>query len=735
MKKILMLSTALSCLIGFVPSAFAQDTAAPPSADDNSAADDMVGASDIIVTAQKRQESAQKVPISLTAVGAQTITELKIANVTDIASVTSGVNYQPSATGVSPYIRGFGINSGLLGNEPPVTTYVDGVYIPSTSSAIFALSNVERIEVLKGPQGTLYGRNAAAGAVNIVTRTPEQQTSVDVSIGYANYNTISGSLYATTGLTDNLAVDIAAAGSHQNDGWGRNLYNGHDAFLSNNINVRSKLFWTPTDTTTITLQGDYDRTRADPGIALIAIPGTLAPGFAGFPAGGYYDTNDFYDQYRITKQGGGSLRIEQDLPWASITSITSLRSLRTHAIENGTGTPLQVLTYDFNGFQKTFTQELNIQSLPSSNVKWIAGLYYFKDKAGYDPFIQEGTFTRLGATGQILYYGTQKATSYSGYGQVTVPLLDDKLNVTLGLRYTDDTHRLAESYSQTLTSAGVLSDPIFANSPTPKDNKGAFTYKASIDYSPTSTLMFYGSYNRGFKSGYYNIVSNAASAAPPVQAEYIDAYEVGIKSQIFDRKVMLNIAGFYYDVTNLQVKYVGPGGIPVLGNAAAARNKGLDASLDVQLTPQLQLTANVTYADFKYKSYMATFNNYNGGVLGSAYIGDASGNRVIFAEPWSGNIGARYHTDTAIGGVFANVNMSFHSTAYFDAQNLQRRAPYQLLNATVGWTSSDRTWGIDIWGRNLTGEKYSNYGAYTSVSGAYSPGAPLTYGITARFHY
>jgi iron complex outermembrane receptor protein len=449
MKNSLLVTTAACCAIGAASTAHAQSAAAPSP----NAATAPVGLEEIVVTAQKRPETLQKVPISVDAVTGSSLQEQKITNVQDLTTIVSGLEYEASTTGVSPYIRGFGINSGLAGNEPPVTTYVDGVYLPSLSGSIFSLSNIDRIEVLKGPQGTLFGRNAAAGALNIITRTPQQTPSIDLMGGYANYNTASGGFYGTTGLASNLAADLSVAGFKQMDGWGHNLFNGSPAFLNNNINARTKLLWTPTQDTTITVAADYDKTREDAGVALTAIPGTQKAPYTNYPTGSFYDTDDVQNQYRVAKQGGGSLHIVQDLSWATITSITSGRHLSSQADEDGTVLPIPYVTYLFNIDETTYTEELNIQSPSKSDYKWIAGFFYYNDTSGYSPFTTEGTSSGQGPNGQSIFYGTQKTDSYAGYGQLTAPLWVDNAHATLGLRYTEDIHRLTTAYTEALTSA------------------------------------------------------------------------------------------------------------------------------------------------------------------------------------------------------------------------------------------------------------------------------------------
>jgi iron complex outermembrane receptor protein len=742
MKRSLFLSSAIFFAFGSAIAANAQTSAAPPPAANQSGvkantADPALTIGEIVVTAQKRSENIQKVPITVAAVTGQAIEEKKLTSVISLGTITSGVDFYTAGTGVSAYIRGFGNNTGAEGNEPPVATYVDGVYLPSPSGAVFTLNNIARIEILKGPQGTLFGRNAAAGAINIITKTPQQTPSMDVTLGYANYNTFSAGFYGTTGLAKNLAADLSVSGFDQLQGWGHNLYTGNPSDLTNNINARAKLLWTPTEKTTVTLTADYDKTRVDPGIVLSAVPGSFQSPYQNTTLGGYYDTNSTIDQNHKVEQGGASIHVEHELPWAVLTNIASGRGMTVYALEDTAVIPVPFSIYIFNQHETTYTEEFNIQSPSTSRIKWIGGFFYYEDTAEYNPFKLKGTSSGQGASGESRFYGSQLTKSYSGYGQVTAPLWTDDAHITVGVRYTDDDHRLTQAFTQTLTSAGVLTPLTKVVNAAPDSNQDAVTYKASLDYSITPLVMAYGSYNRGFKSGNFNITSAGGAASAPIKAEFIDAYEIGLKSQFFDRRVLLDVAGFYYNVTNLQIRYVNPvTGLPVNGNAATARNEGVDASLEVAVTPQFRLTANATYADFRYSSFKnASFIRFTGAVAGASYVGDATGNEVIFAEPVSGNLGARYHVETSSGDLTANANVSFHSTTYFDAQNALRRPPFQLLSATVGWRSPDHIWGVDVWGQNLLNAKYPTAFNYAGPAGDYSPAPPLTFGVTLRFHY
>ncbi|MAX13967.1 MAG: hypothetical protein CMN59_00430 [Sphingobium sp.] len=220
------------------------------------------GPQDIIVTAQRRSERLQDVPISVAAITSTQLQSAGVNSLFDVALLAPGVKIQQYNGGILPMIRGVSSKIVGAGLEPPIATYVDGVYIGSPFSTTFSFNNVERIEILKGPQGTLFGRNATGGLIQIVTRDPKQEPGGTMKLSYGNFDTVEGSFYVTGGLTDNLAIDLSGRLSTQGKGWGTNLANGRDVNkLYHDAGIRSKLLFTPTDDLEIRITGDYNDTH------------------------------------------------------------------------------------------------------------------------------------------------------------------------------------------------------------------------------------------------------------------------------------------------------------------------------------------------------------------------------------------------------------------------------------------------------------------------------------------
>jgi iron complex outermembrane receptor protein len=261
--------------------ALAQSAAPPPSGPDAGgpaagAAPQGSGVGEIVVTAQRRAESSQRVPLSVTAVSADVAKAVGVTDIVSLQSVVPGLEFPRLFNSTTPTLRGVGTNFAIGAQESVVATYVDDVYIAAPAAATFSFNNISQVAVLKGPQGTLFGRNAMGGVVQITTRTPSQQMHLDAVAGYGNFDTVSGSLYLTGGITPTLAADISLVGSHQGDGWGRNLATGKDAFKEWYWGARSKWLWSLGDTK-VTFAADFTRNRFSSGVAMRPVEGALFP--------------------------------------------------------------------------------------------------------------------------------------------------------------------------------------------------------------------------------------------------------------------------------------------------------------------------------------------------------------------------------------------------------------------------------------------------------------------------
>jgi iron complex outermembrane recepter protein len=378
--------------------------------------DDQGQLEEIVVTSQRRPENLQTVPLTVTVASG---TELLNAGVTDTGSLSlavPGLSYTQTGNSATPFIRGVGTTTVSAGAESSVATYVDGVYISSVNASLFELNNIDRVEVLMGPQGTLFGRNATGGVIQIITKDPSFRPSADVKVDFGNYRTSSGSFYGTAGLGETVAVDLAAYGRNQADGWGTDLTTGQPTFTRHDFGARTKLLWNPADGTRILIAADYNRTRNEDGLGWHGVP--PAVGVDGMTRyNGFYNTYDDPNDFTDVSQTGLSVTAEQDFRVARLVNITSWRNVNAAEGFDEDATSLEIVGVNSASHDKTITEELHLLSKDGALFPWIAGIYYFDDLSDYDPVTLKGLFAApLGGT-QIS--SAQKSKSYAAFGQAT----------------------------------------------------------------------------------------------------------------------------------------------------------------------------------------------------------------------------------------------------------------------------------------------------------------------------
>lgn len=704
---------------------------------------------DIVVTAQRREQKLQDVPVSVTAFGGAALQASGVATIKDLAVVDPSLNI-PQVVGVYlPFLRGIGnAAGGNLGNESSVPVYIDDMYYTRLTTAYLAINSIDRVEVLKGPQGTLFGRNSSGGAIQMFTNDPGDKTELNATVGYANYDRWSGQIYASTPLTDTLAWNIAVAGTDQRDGWGNSLATGREIFKEKLATIRSKLVWEPSDLTRVKLVGFYAYSKGDIGMvndrhsgtyassAAVNLPGypnppVRLPSLADEPGNRFYDTRNDLPQFARTEGYGGSLRIDQELGFADLVSITGFRNSKDLIRLDADITSQNLLNGDLNSEDRQITQEFQLKSKSGSNIDWIVGAFYLRSLVKYNPILLYGDAFG-GGTVQIR--SKQIINSYSVFGQATAPITEST-NLTLGVRYNiDDLDGFAPTYRDS------------------KRFKKA-TWKGIIDHHFTDDVMAFASISRGYKSGAYRTFP---LSTPPALPEVIDSYEVGLKTQLFDRRVRLNGALFWNEIKNPQVLAVDIQGlIPgiILTNAQKARIKGGEIGVEAALARGLTVRGAATYLDGKYVRYInAPFFCLNGtSIAGPATVQNggpcpvpadgASGNKLPNVSKWSFNAGVNYKLDSDVGQWIGDVGLSYTGRFAWNPDNFVIEKAVTLINASLNFTPASLDWlTVGVWGKNLTGVKYYSI-TQESVGPAGTAGfqagaaAPRTYGGTVSFKF
>ncbi|MDE1149195.1 MAG: TonB-dependent receptor [Azospirillaceae bacterium] len=709
-----------------LPAAPAVQQGAAPQGAPQQDPDMLNGIQEIVVTAQKRSENAQNVPIAITALNPEAMAAAGVTDTSDLKSLTPGLNFNTNLGGFGqPRVRGVGTTATGPGIENPVATYVDGVYIGSSAGALFALNDVEQVAVLKGPQGTLFGRNATGGLIQVTTKEPTQDFHADVEGTYGNYDTFQGSAFLSGGITDTVAVSLAALREDQRDGYGKNLYNGQDVQNHDQSAVRAKILWKPDADTKFLLSADYETYHAaDPAIRTYGLTtlGTPTPG-------GPYDIDLDVQPFLQTRQWGTSLTAQHDFDNVEVLSITAYRNSYFHTIFDADQIPVTGLVLNETQRDQQFSQELQVQSIGDGPFKWTAGLYYFWSKGLYDPLSTSGAFLSsptFPLTRTDLYVD-QSLNSYAGFAQGTYAL-DDATNLTAGLRYTVDQRAITEN--QTLTVAG------FPVAEAPVDDAKTFdklTWRLSLDHRFSPELLGYISYNRGFKSGSFAPDTFPVEALKP---ETLDAYEVGLKSDLWDRRLRVNVSAFYYDQTNLQVNQIVQG-VLLVYNASGATSYGMDADVQFQATSHLTLNAGLSLLHARYKEFENAFELFPLATGGNSFDqnGNATGKQLQNTPAVTVNAGASYDIPTAVGKFTLAGNYYYNGGYYADPQNRTRQNSYNTLDASLTWASNDGQYTARLWGKNLTDEFYTQQVNPLNVGDNWVAAPPRTYGLTLGVHF
>jgi len=703
--KYMLLAAAAGTVFATVP-AFAQSNTP-----DDQAQAESGGVAEIIVTAQRKGENLQNVPIAVTAIGGDALQTRGISNLTSLEGTVPSLTMARTATSNAPYLRGVGAVVGAGVDEASVATYIDGYYIASPLSNQGGFNNLARIEVLKGPQGTLFGRNATGGVIQMVTKDPTEDPHADFSIGYGNYETVDANAYVTGGILPNLAADIAVQYHNQDDGFARNLTLGTDVYKDRTYSVRSKWVYTG-ENTKVTLQGAYENLRSS-GLVLQYAPETRA--VYGYPDTGRFDIATGKDPFQRAHKFNIGFRIEQDLGFANLISSSFFaKADQSYGAQYTTASTFGGFAADDHS--KEYSQEFQLQGKGDSRLDWQLGAFLFKYKSD----VLLNTFGPA-FFGSAVTTATAQTSSVALYGQATYEIVTD-LKLTGGFRYTWDTYKTKDSK--------VVFEGFDLGVPPNRSRKAEKpSWRLALDYQMSPDILGYVSYNRGIKSGGFSVYS---PTAPGYNPEQLDAYEVGLKTQLFDRAVRFNLAGFYYDYKQLQVNVISDDArTSQIVNAATARVYGLDADFEIVPFKNLTISGGFGILDAKYKSFAGSPTS---DPSGAQSFTDVSGKRMIRAPKFSGTASATYTIPTEIGDFKVSGSVTNKSVSYDSPDNSLVYPGYTVVNGVVGWTSANGQLGVDVWANNLFDEHYYAQKIATAPPFGWLQMAapPRTYGVRLK---
>ena len=716
------------------------------------AADDALP--EITVTAQKRSENLQDVPVAVTAVNANALEMGGVANITDLNNVVPGVNFTTALGAYAqPVIRGVGTASHGPGVENPVATYIDGVYMASATNALLSLSDVDQLSVLKGPQGTLFGRNATGGLIQVTTTPPTHDFYGNAQATFGNMGTYGQSLFVNGGLTSNVAANFAVSHDAQYEGFGRNLTTGQYVDTSRDIALRGKILWTVNDSTDVTISADYTkRDSADP--ALHPLSTTLGSALAvPYLNPGHLDPANLnpWDvvgaQPDLNFEGSGeSVILKHDFGWAQLQNIAAYRTDSSSALFNPALTTTPYLTLAYTQRDSQVSDELQLLSSGDRRFTWVTGLFVMKADSKYDPFTSyfmnaenpvTGAFTASSfiPAGVVLasnLYSSSDLVSYAAFGQGTYKI-DDSTNLTGGLRYSVDRRSLHESED---------SYPPVA----PEDSSATFakpSWRLSLDHRFSPELMAYVSYNRGFRSGTF--VPDILPTQK-LEPETLDAYEVGAKADLFNKKLRIDASAFYYDYKNRQVLEIVNGAEQVF-DAKSATSYGIDLDVTAKITEGLSLTGGFSaihteYNDFQNALAYSPISPF-GLMFALPFASEqtispynANGKSIETVPAWTINLTPSYRLNTNQGSILLSTTL-YHSDGWYSApDNRLKQGAYSTVAAGIDWNPSFYdALTVKLWGRNLTNTVYALQLEESSYGDNRDTAPGRTFGATLRVDF
>jgi iron complex outermembrane receptor protein len=707
--------------------------------------------SEVVVTAQRRKERDIDVPLSVTAFDDRMVKDLSASFLIDVGAKVPNVQFTPGTNSPAIAIRGVSSQSNINAGFPPaVGVYIDEVYQGRDPTFNTILNDIDRVEVLRGPQGTLYGKNTIGGAINIITRDPTEEFSFSGDINYGNYDFFQLRASAGGAIVDDTLL-VRVSGVHrERKGFIRNTTTGEYLNGLNSDGARGVIVAKLSPAVKLRLSADYFTEEGT--TALETGPVTLAaiPAFAGIPP---QDPNDNVVQLDASEFArrtlyGFSGRLDMDLGPATLTSITAWRKYTSDFNDDSDGLPIDGFEVGREENGTNFSQELRLTSAANGPFNWITGFYYYAEDTENFRRIRLGNATPsllVGNLASMLFpgYTGEEARTESGidskswavFGSATYKLTD-QLSFTGGLRYTreskDFTYHQFYTRQYTAGLGGSIVPNFAINIPLREErySDGRLTGDASLSFAFTPNHVAYLRFGRGFKAGGFqtDVISPpfAASDKLGFDPETVDNYELGFKSYLFDHRVRFNVAAFLMDWRDKQ-EQIFTGLSFLIRNAANARSKGVEVEITAQPIPGLSLDGNLGYLD-------TTYTKFPGNSL--------EGLNFPNLPKWTGSLGAQYTF-----GITSDLDVTLRGDANHRGETYNQpntnvfviSKGLTTINARAGVQANNNQWGLYAWARNLTNEKRlglgSNFPFPNATITTRSPGFGRTYGLELRVNF
>ncbi len=788
----LLASSAMALTLTFAASAL---LVAPAQAQSGEAADEAAGEvvaddrapsgfDEIIVTARKREESAESTPIAISAFTGDTLEKRGAANIEDVSrfvpnlNITSNGGGGGSASTSNIYLRGVGQSDFLVTTDPGVGLYIDGVYYARATASIMDLLDLERVEVLRGPQGTLFGKNTIGGAINLISAKPDPDGGGRIELRAGENNYFEGRARIDVPMSENLTARFATLYKTK-DGFTDRIATGEREGDARSFAGRAMFHWDPSDDFSADLVFDFstrDGTSAetailqfDPNAPLAALWQALVGAPSGVTSPAIVNTNPRESlatgpNVDDNQTYGGSLTMVRDYGAVQVKSISAVRSLSAEFGRDGDGSANQYLHTNNKVEQVQYSQELQMTGKGfEDKLDWVGGVYYFNElaKDTNDVRLASGLFAALeglpaavipltgtsvcpgpfppnvcaGGAGNPFNVGLDldfniynkiRGDSYAVFGSGTYAMTD-RMNFTVGLRYTDENKEYFLDHSRVNSGAAIIPPTTLS------DSWSSLSPRFSLDFQTDDNTLYYGSISKGFKSGGFNGRPTSQGAVDSYDPEFVWSYEVGVKTSFADRRVLLSAAAFIYDYQDMQLTSVRADSfgnlLLVTENAGTAQVKGAEAELRAMVTDNFTIDATIGLLDAQY-------DELNPGATVTTNLSLPRTPDLTYS------LGAEYVValsdafDLTLRGDYA-----FQSSQALDPANTTAllQDDYGLLNARLTLAPTTGNWEAALYGKNITDELYlvgtgvTTLDSFGIVEGSY--GLPSEWGFVTKFNF
>ena len=712
---------------------------------------------EIVVTAQRRQERSVDVPITVTTLSQEALATANVQDLSDISRVTPSLRFDTTGAFSQPTIRGIGTSITTSGGGANVGIYIDGFYSPNPLAADMQLMNIQSVQVLKGPQGTLFGRNTTGGAILVQTADPSEDTSGQAKVSYGRFNEVRAQGYATTGIAEGVAVDIEGS-YRRGDGFVTNILDGDDnvgEYESWSVRAGLKLDFGPASLLLRYQHSDTDdptslmsNTYVDP------VFGAMKPGFVPDAALGIIYTIDpdevaldrptfFHSKTNIVQA-----TFKADIGFADLTSYTQYRGEDVDASQNLDNTGATIFQLGLPVKNDTWSQELLFTSKPGTKLQWTAGAFAFANRDTYVTFSDNAVPARAPQGPNRLGGSSTTTQTYAAFLDMTYEITP-QLFITAGARYSHD--RVTDAYFNPAVDAQYPSPGTRVRVPSISSDR--VTPRVVIRYKPSDESSIYASFTRGYKAALLDVggtcqnlvniptpsnPTGAGRTCNDVKPESINAYEIGFKFD--DRRLSLDLSAFYYDYKNLQVSLFLNSQANII-NAAQSKIYGIDGAIRYELFNGFQISAGGSWTHARYKDFdiaplyvpCTTANAATlvctPGLFGVQLtsLDDVTMQRV---PEFTGNVGARYKTLIGGGEFMLSGNFYYTSEVHFGPSGVQfPQGAYEVASARAQWTDPSDTFTLAVWGDNLTNNRYKTAVQYNTIGLGANWSSPTTYGV------